>query len=366
MQFKTLSLIAAAVLAAASVSRADVVLLSDTLGNATNPSRTAIAGSTTSGGYVYTTSVNVAPTPANGYVTTTTVNPTSTTITESGSSNTNFNTSYTVGFTSLPTAGLLSVSADISCSAGFAYMGFATQSATGTPKVDPTTGNLAGWVNFGPTSQLGANVQLIATSSDDTYDYSGSGYGYLGKIAPINGTTTYHLLLTVDPATRIVQTTLSNLDGSLIWQSPAHPDGLTETLDNSIDISTIKGISFGVYGYSLATSQAPFDSATISNLQVSEAGSALPGDATLDGKVDLTDLSIVLNNFGTAKGAWTDGNFDQAATIDLTDLSDVLNNFGTSASTSVSAGAMVAAPEPASLALLGVGGMMLLRRRSRA
>ncbi|MGN6370532.1 MAG: LamG-like jellyroll fold domain-containing protein [Phycisphaerae bacterium] len=60
---------------------------------------------------------------------------------------------------------------------------------------------------------------------------------------------------------------------------------------------------------------------------------ALLGDVNRDGKVDLTDLSTVLNNFGNATPNWTSGNFDHAATIDLTDLSQVLNNFGQSRST---------------------------------
>ena len=54
------------------------------------------------------------------------------------------------------------------------------------------------------------------------------------------------------------------------------------------------------------------------------------GDANADGKVDLTDLSTILNHFGQQTPNWTDGNFDGAATIDLTDLSNVLNNFGVS------------------------------------
>ena len=54
----------------------------------------------------------------------------------------------------------------------------------------------------------------------------------------------------------------------------------------------------------------------------------LLGDANIDGHVDLTDLSTVLNNFGTATPAWTSGNFDGQPTIDLTYLSAVLNNFG--------------------------------------
>ena len=52
------------------------------------------------------------------------------------------------------------------------------------------------------------------------------------------------------------------------------------------------------------------------------------GDANGDGTVDLSDLSVVLNNFGATTSARSQGNFDGAATIDLTDLSDVLNNFG--------------------------------------
>ncbi|MGN6366689.1 MAG: PEP-CTERM sorting domain-containing protein [Phycisphaerae bacterium] len=91
----------------------------------------------------------------------------------------------------------------------------------------------------------------------------------------------------------------------------------------------------------------------------------LLGDANNDAKVDLTDLSIVLNHFGEATPLKSDGNFDDAATIDLTDLSAVLNNFGRSVSTPTATHA-IAAPEPTSLALLGVGVAGVLMRRRRA
>ncbi len=81
-------------------------------------------------------------------------------------------------------------------------------------------------------------------------------------------------------------------------------------------------------------------------------GAELLGDANIDGTVDLTDLSTVLNNFGSSTSAWTSGNFDGSATIDLTDLSDVLNNFGASnPNASVASSPIAAAPEPASLAI---------------
>ena len=90
------------------------------------------------------------------------------------------------------------------------------------------------------------------------------------------------------------------------------------------------------------------------------------GDANADGKVDLTDLSTVLNNFGSTTGNWTSGNFDGAATIDLTDLSDVLNNFGQTnpnAFDVAAGGRALAAPEPASIAALILAAPMPRRRK---
>jgi autotransporter-associated beta strand protein len=89
----------------------------------------------------------------------------------------------------------------------------------------------------------------------------------------------------------------------------------------------------------------------------------LLGDANADGHVDLTDLSTILNNFGTTTSAWSSGNFDGAATIDLTDLSDVLNNFGLTNANSGIVNTAAAAPEPASLLLLALASPIVLRRR---
>ena len=95
----------------------------------------------------------------------------------------------------------------------------------------------------------------------------------------------------------------------------------------------------------------------------------LLGDANIDGKVDLNDLNIVLNNLGNANANWTSGNFDGAATIDLNDLNDVLNNLGLtfgSPTFSQEALATQSAPEPATLTLLvSAVGLPLLRRSRR-
>ena len=95
----------------------------------------------------------------------------------------------------------------------------------------------------------------------------------------------------------------------------------------------------------------------------------LLGDTNIDGHVDLTDLSTILNNFGATTSAWTSGNFDNAPTIDLTDLSDVLNNFGASnPAASASSDSPAAdpplqnAPEPAALAPLALAAALFPRR----
>ncbi|MGN6367590.1 MAG: beta strand repeat-containing protein [Phycisphaerae bacterium] len=116
---------------------------------------------------------------------------------------------------------------------------------------------------------------------------------------------------------------------------------------------------------SLPTPLTSFGGVPVDANSVLLAGAFL-GDSNLDGHVDLSDLSVVLNHFGQSTGSWLAGNFDHAPTVDLTDLSCVLNNFGRAASmvgvSTAEAGA-VPAPEPASLLALAAAPLFLLRRR---
>ena len=86
----------------------------------------------------------------------------------------------------------------------------------------------------------------------------------------------------------------------------------------------------------------------------------LPGDANLDGTVDVNDLTVVLTNFGATGAVWSQGNFNYDGRVDLDDLTILLAEFGQTVAAPRSAAAV---PEPAAIVLLGIGAIALLSGR---
>ena len=83
------------------------------------------------------------------------------------------------------------------------------------------------------------------------------------------------------------------------------------------------------------------------------------GDWNLDGSVDLADFNTWLGGDGTGGWAGGDGNKDG-----FNDLAD-FNVWLTTLPPAAPVGNAVVTPEPSSLALFGVGGLLTLRRRRR-
>jgi len=94
------------------------------------------------------------------------------------------------------------------------------------------------------------------------------------------------------------------------------------------------------------------------------------GDCNEDGTVNYADFTTLKQNFGKAADDWSDGDFNANGVVDYADFVSLKGNFGKSytgpwAEYFGAASAPAGVPEPATMSMLVLGGLALLRRRAK-
>ena len=195
------------------------------------------------------------------------------------------------------------------------------------------------------TFAFNPGVFSVNPSSVSNLAFGGSPDNWTGKLDLAN----HFLVVRFSPSLATLQ--------NLVAFGRTHDAGIT---------NSILRPNFGIAVFSNTVTNFTFFHGSTINPSDLLISSELLGDANIDGHVDLTDLSTILNNFGATTPNWTDGNFDSAPTIDLTDLSDVLNNFGASnpnaSQSQIANNSPSTAPEPAAALSLSLAIPFLFRR----
>ncbi|MFB3892037.1 MAG: trypsin-like peptidase domain-containing protein [Phycisphaerae bacterium] len=135
---------------------------------------------------------------------------------------------------------------------------------------------------------------------------------------------------------------------------------------------SLAGMMFSISGFYRSgqpTDTAVFDNKTWSADLAAYRTQLTPieGDANNNGIVDMTDYTIWFGNYGRTDAGWRQGDFNGDNLVDMADYILWFTNFGTSINAagagSFSAPEFYGVPEPATLALLAAGALLLKRRR---
>jgi hypothetical protein len=236
--------------------------------------------------------------------------------------------------------------------------------------------------SFGVSVTTGTSYQVYGFNVDVVLTPVGGATGVTFTGASDSSLSSYLLNGSSDTLSQGALNTTTNQGGaSTVINSPYYvtvPAGTSTLIQvNYTAAPTATGI------YTIGFNPGSFNELTVNSVgnvvelsptitSTVSAAIALAGDANLDGTVNFTDIALLAPNLGTTSGmTWANGDFNGDGAVNFTDVAMLAPNLGKSVWTSgpsfaMGAHVVTAAPEPASLALLALGGMLILpRRRAR-
>ena len=233
----------------------------------------------------------------------------------------------------------------------------------GTLTILPSLGPYGGTYNDGAfaVNNAGQITGSSMAATDGTFHAFASDGTTTTDLGTINDNDTYGYA--INSSGQVV--------GDTYTVEPNDPVGFLYSNGTISDLNSLAPTS----GWTLQSASGVNDRGQIVGTGLNPAGQqhaflmtpASPGDANLDGNVDINDLTIVLANYGKTGMTWTDGEFTGDGTVDINDLTIVLSNYGRSLGSS--AAGMAAVPEPSAVLLAGAAAVGLLAcawRRRRA
>ena len=207
-------------------------------------------------------------------------------------------------------------------------------------------------ISAGGTWTPGTSIGDLSVLGDLEFAMNGGAFAQL-VIEAAAGPSYDRLLVSSATTTRGNLTGLANADLVLNiarsgWASYV---GATLTIVTAVnDLSAIPAFNSVTWNNNMV-GQVNYTAGAITLTHV-----GLAGDGNNDGSIDATDYADWFNNYGTTPTAWAAGDFNGDGSVDATDYALWFNNYGAGTS-----GGPV--PEPATMTLLVLGGLAMLRRR---
>ena len=211
-----------------------------------------------------------------------------------------------------------------------------------------------------------------------TYEISGGTLTAVTIVVGLNGSGTFTVTGN-DPIIELVsytQTDTGTLESKFDGDGISTIDvGAIASFDGIWNVVDLGGAPFGTFNILVATGGivGGFDSVLLpdadwswgidngTTLWVQHVPTLLPGDANRDGMVSADDYASVQAHFGDTGDPGIPGDANGTGTVSADDYASVQANFGNTAGL----GGDVPVPEPATLSLLTLGGLTMLRRKRK-